>query len=114
MATADLDGEEWLTKSRRFAAGYLKGFADVVAVGMGHNPGSDLAANLSIRFAEVIAVNAPCYVQQAFIEYMISKEQEESDIGFDVGRQDGQGVLNGIRTPRALASYLGVSDPMWA
>jgi hypothetical protein len=108
LRAAGLDGEKWVRKEPLFVAGYLQGFADVIAQHLGGTPGGNLGANIALQFAKEILYEADTNFVTSFIEFSIfGANGKEFRQGIELGGQDGNEYIEKNTTlSRGLEAHL--------
>jgi hypothetical protein len=96
LRVAGLDGEKWVRKEPLFVAGYLQGFADVIAQHLGGSSGGDLSANIALQFVKVILSDADADNEfvNSFIEFAVFQASgEQFNLALALGGSDGNEML---------------------
>lgn len=106
----DLDAPKWAAKEPHYMAGYLQGYADVVAQAMGRETGSMLGQNIALQFALTLFGAAP---SNSFIEFSMGAEGAVYDLGLADGCEDGNGfVSKKTQIANILSKHLGIEQAL--
>jgi hypothetical protein len=102
LDVAGLDGPKWALKEAPFMAGYLQGYADVLAQSFGRESGSSLGKNIALQFCRTLLKGSPNSFVNTFVEFSMNADGPDFDDGLERGARDGN-ALQMKKTAMAIA-----------
>ena len=110
LDVAGLDGPKWALKEAPFMAGYLQGYADVLAQSFGRDPGSSLGQNIALQFCRTLLKDSPASFVNTFVEFSMNADGPDFDEGLERGARDGNALqMKKTAMPIALGEHLGLN-----